>query len=1208
MSSRQSRNPAVAILFSLLTLAPAQAASTWRVWTKADGLKQSNTFGVTVDSTGRVLIKASDLSVDSFDGYEFTNWMPSSGFDRLLSSADDKEVWTFDADGIVVQDAFGLHRYPDADIADFVKQSSIFHSSAIAYSYYRGPEDRIDVAPFGKDSGVILFPDRVVEWNRTTGRKQVIRLASHTGLSRFRDLQQSRDHGLWISGLTGLAHLRPAGNNFEWTELPAPARLTDLVNPMEGVAGELFVSALRPDGKRAMAHFAGGSSNGSGWTEIFATSGAQLKGWRGPDGNIWIQNDRRILELDGEMSLDPGGAPRNPELRNLGGRDITGLTTAVVSRPGEPFWLGTTEGIARYSPALWRTAPEFGWADTLVSAIAGDRLGRTWFVSGQYLAVDDHGKASRFELPTSGRRTALLMERIAVLANGDLTMRAGSLADLLIFNPASGAFRVVSHPDGKGIGWITERRDGNVWVQVFETDGVQWSLESFDGTRFRSEGLPRITAQSNLRAILEARNGDIWLGSGNTLGRIHGGKYQTFGGHEGFADKGVFSVLEEPDGKILLGGRESLTEYDGSSFRTLEKADLIESMALGADGVLWTGSGSGVHRYLAGTWITNTVDDGLSSTAVRKLYSDSAGRIWAGTSRGISTFYPNADPDPPVTKFIDDRNLRQTPPGGEVRLTFSGIDKWKFTSSDRLTFSWRMDGAPWSPFAPSQFVSFRKLHSGPHRFEVRAMDRNGNIERSPAAYTFSVLFPWYLEKQFLLLAALAISIIFYLGRMAWRHHRRVAWQSRHDTLTGLANRRVFETNCHAALTEARGSDRCVAVILLDLDSFKAVNDTLGHGIGDLFLQEVSARLRGAVRKQDTLARLGGDEFAVLMPALVTRAEAESMAQRVLHVLRQTYHIESYELAGSASVGVSLFPDHGEDAATLHRLADMAMYQCKAQNKDDYSIFDPDVRSLDFRSAQMAALIREALENEYFEIHYQPLTTISGELSGFEALIRMRHPRFGMIAPSDFISIAEETGLVVRVGNWVLRKACHQMAAWRRRGASQLGISVNVSAVQLARPDFADTVRSALEDAGLDPRALSLELTETAFMQNLTESCAQIEHLRALGIAIALDDFGTGYSALSSLHLLPIDCIKIDGSFIRRIGESARALALIGKIVELGHEFGLQVVAEGVESSEQIEGLQSVGCDGLQGFLLGKPAPAETIETILAAGSLALCAR
>jgi diguanylate cyclase (GGDEF)-like protein len=400
-----------------------------------------------------------------------------------------------------------------------------------------------------------------------------------------------------------------------------------------------------------------------------------------------------------------------------------------------------------------------------------------------------------------------------------------------------------------------------------------------------------------------------------------------------------------------------------------------------------------------------------------------------------------------------------------------------------------------------------------------------------------------------------------------------------------------------AITEARENHSGVAMILLDLDRFKPINDTLGHVVGDRFLQEVSRRLRSAVRQRDTLARMGGDEFAIVMPDLTTRAEAEEMAGKILSLLRQPYFVDSFELTGSASIGVSLFPEHGDDIATLQRLADMAMYQCKAQNKDEYAIFDPEVNRLDFRSAQMAGLIRSALEAGYFRLHYQPLKAASGKLMGFEALIRLDHPQFGMIPPNDFISIAEDTGLITRVGEWVLAEACGQVQRWHAAGHSDLKINVNVSTVQLTKPDFAARVRSIVGGAGLDPSALTLEITETAIMRNLDESLAQIRELRAMGITIALDDFGTGYSTLSSLYRLPIDYIKIDRCFVQRLDQHD-GYTVIEAIANLVSKFGFEVVAEGVESAAQLAGLKTIGCDLFQGYLLGRPVPADEAARLL----------
>jgi len=462
--------------------------------------------------------------------------------------------------------------------------------------------------------------------------------------------------------------------------------------------------------------------------------------------------------------------------------------------------------------------------------------------------------------------------------------------------------------------------------------------------------------------------------------------------------------------------------------------------------------------------------------------------------------------------------------------------------------------------------------------------------------------PWYFQRDFLIAADLAIFTILVLARIAWAHHKRIEFQSRHDLLTGLANRAVFELTFQQAIADARADNSQIAMILLDLDRFKPINDTLGHVVGDLFLQEVSSRLKRVARKQDTLARMGGDEFAILMPGLVARAEAEFIAQKILDELREPYYIQTFELSGSASIGISLFPEHGEDTATLERLADMAMYRCKAQNKDEYAIFDADVNRIDFRSAEMAGLIREALDMGYFRVYYQPLTTPDGRLAALEALVRMEHPHYGPIPPGQFIPIAEDTGLIARVGAWVLREACAQMVRWRASGHMGLRVSVNVSTLQLMKSDFADGVKAILLRTGLDPDALSLEITETAMMRTWDQSRSQMEQLRALGINIALDDFGTGYSTLNSLQLLPLDYIKIDRSFTERIGDKADGLVVIRAIVDLAHKLGFEVIAEGVETPEQLAGLTSIGCDLLQGFLLGPPLSADEAGRLLASTS------
>ena len=739
---------------AIVTLSPLRAASSWRFWTKEDGLAESWTFDLSRDGNGRVVVKHGDVATESvLDGYRVTTIPARHAFGHFLGSGKG-ELWSFDADGILIYDDSGWHKYPIPEIAAFAKTSPMHQVPWFEYfisSYWTGlQKERMDVLPAGGDTGIILFPDRLLEWNRVTGSKRIIRIAARTRLGRFTDAQRSPEGGFWIAGDKGIAHLNRSGDKFEWTELPVPPKYSDLQNTVAGRGEEIFLGARRSDGKRAVILHANGA-----WKEIFAHGSEAVKGWRGPDGTIWIQDGDHVAEL--------GNARRGVGSASI----VDGSVTSVLNEPDNNFWISTGEGIARYSPPLWRTPDGAAWLDGVVKSIAADSNGRTWFLSEKFLLLNDHGQWRRFPLPP-GRPDPLLLDNIVALANGQLLLRTQS--NMILFDLTSEKFHPIHPPLGKRTGAIAERRAGGIWVQVFDNDGQHWRLEAFDGTRFVGGGPDQVFAQTDMRVILETANGDIWTGSTGALGLLHQGAYRPLGPKDGFTDTGVFTAVETPDGHVILGGRDNVTEYDGRNFRIVGPIDLAEGLCIGLDGTVWTSSGSGVHRLRQGQWITNTIEDGLAADSVHDLRFDAAGRLWAASDHGISLFYPDADTDAPVTIIRDDQNLHETPPSGEVRLVFSGVDKWKFTAADRLVFSWRMDHSAWSDFSPSHFVSFNGVRTGAHQFEVRAMDRNGNIEPTPAKYGFSVLLPWYLHTQFLIFAGLAISSIVFLVWRTLRHH------------------------------------------------------------------------------------------------------------------------------------------------------------------------------------------------------------------------------------------------------------------------------------------------------------------------------------------------------------------------------------------------------------------------------------------------------
>ena len=432
---------------------------------------------------------------------------------------------------------------------------------------------------------------------------------------------------------------------------------------------------------------------------------------------------------------------------------------------------------------------------------------------------------------------------------------------------------------------------------------------------------------------------------------------------------------------------------------------------------------------------------------------------------------------------------------------------------------------------------------------------------------------------------------------------QLAHQALHDTLTGLPNRALFEQRVAQALLDARRHNWLLAVLFIDLDRFKQVNDTLGHLAGDQVLEQVSRRLENCLRKSDSLARMGGDEFTLVLTELKDPRDALRVAQKLLGAFQAPFRVDEYELFLTTSIGISLYPRDGRDAATLQKNADTAMYRAKNRGKNNCEFFTPELGAAALERLEIENALRRAMENGELQLYYQPQAEMSGELSGFEALLVWNHPKLGVTPPAQFIPVAEDSGMIVPIGAWVLAEACRQNAAWQASGRPGMKVAVNVSPMQFARADFAETVSQALAQSGLEPPLLELELTENVVMRDIEESVRQMERLRALGVSISIDDFGTGYSSLSYLRRLPIDTLKIDQSFLQDLGNESNTVPLVQAIVTLAHGLGLTVVAEGVENRRQFEVLRSVGCDKFQGYLLGEPLPAEAAGRLLAKAGL-----
>jgi diguanylate cyclase (GGDEF)-like protein/PAS domain S-box-containing protein len=423
----------------------------------------------------------------------------------------------------------------------------------------------------------------------------------------------------------------------------------------------------------------------------------------------------------------------------------------------------------------------------------------------------------------------------------------------------------------------------------------------------------------------------------------------------------------------------------------------------------------------------------------------------------------------------------------------------------------------------------------------------------------------------------------------------------HDALTGMPNRLLFRDRVTVALSHAQRDGTRLALLFLDLDRFKVINDSLGHNIGDQLLQAVAERIDACVRDSDTVARLGGDEFTLLLPNLARAEDAAVVAEKILETIRHPFQIDGRELFVSTSIGISVYPEDGLDAATLIKSADTAMYQAKEQGRDNYQLFNAFVSAKALQRIQLEHGLRRALTAGELSLHYQPIFDLrTNSISGMEALMRWQHPELGAIPPAVFIPLAESIGVAVPIGMWALQAACEQAKAWHDGGFRNLTLAVNLSVCQLQQPDFIGCVEAILEDTGLPARMLELEITESSAMQSPETSIKTLYDLKKLGVRISLDDFGTGHSSLSYLKSFPVDTLKVDQSFVRDIITDTDTAAIVTAIIAMAHSLRLKVVAEGVELTEQAAFLRRCGCDQMQGFLIQPPLSADNFLRVIRA--------
>lgn len=432
-----------------------------------------------------------------------------------------------------------------------------------------------------------------------------------------------------------------------------------------------------------------------------------------------------------------------------------------------------------------------------------------------------------------------------------------------------------------------------------------------------------------------------------------------------------------------------------------------------------------------------------------------------------------------------------------------------------------------------------------------------------------------------------------------RSEERLAYLANYDPLTGLPNRSHLDQRLRSELTHARRYQKTLALLFVDLDRFKVINDTLGHDAGDLLLKEAAERLKGCLRDSDTVARLGGDEFVAIIPEVLHTHGVMNVAQKVLDQFSAPFNLPGNVCHVSASIGISCFPQDGAESTDLLKHADVAMYRAKELGKNNFQFYSPSLNKHSVERLALEANLRRALEREEFRLQYQPKIDVgSGQVVGLEALIRWRNAERGNVPPSQFIPLAEETGLIVPIGKWVLKRACLQMRAWRRQGLPSMRVAVNLSAGQLRQDDFIPEVELALGQARLDAGLLELEITESMVMQNPDHAARQLGAMRSMGVHLSLDDFGTGYASLGHLKKFPIDTVKIDRSFVQDLPADPDSVAITRAIIAMAHSLKIAVVAEGVETAGQFDFLREHGCDAIQGYYLSGPLEAADLPAFL----------
>jgi diguanylate cyclase (GGDEF)-like protein len=742
-------------------------------------------------------------------------------------------------------------------------------------------------------------------------------------------------------------------------------------------------------------------------------------------------------------------------------------------------------------------------------------------------------------------------------------------------------------------------------------------------------------------AIAEGSDGSMWAGGANGLFVYANGHWQNFTRATGLSNQEVLSLGAGANGDIWIGyrfGGGIDRVHLGLDGLAIEKGvqrpgtdGLVYFLQLDASGRLWTGTERGVDMWNGSRWSHYDTSDGLAwnDCDLNGFAQESDGAIWIGTSGGLSQFKPRPrlSPEVPIEVVFTKLVMGRTDVSGKSNPSFSvhsnsliaRYSALNVSNENRILFRYRLEGSntTWTETTQRE-LQFAELAPGAYRLEIEAQDGDGVWSEHGTEFAFRILTPWYASWWFIgicglmpvLIAGVVVRLRIVSGHRRERElqqlkaaHDEIRNLAFFDPLTSLPNRRLLLDRLRQTLAASIRSNRKRALLFVDLDDFKTLNDTLGHHIGDLLLQEVARRIVASIRETDTVARLGGDEFVVLLQDLSetsedAAAQAKTVGEKILAAIHEPYLLDGRECRSSSSIGITVYGNPQDSTNEVLQQADIAMYQAKAAGRNTLHFFAPALQAAVNARAAMEEDLRQAIKTKDFRLYYQPQVD-RGILIGAEALVRWKHPKRGFLAPGEFIPLAEQTGLILALGDWVLETACKQIAAWGlRKNTADLTVAVNISARQLLNPDFVQNVLSTLDRTGANPQNLKLELTESMFVEDLEDVVTKMTVLKSHGLRFSLDDFGMGYSSLAYLRRLPLDQLKIDQEFVRDILVDASSSAIAQSIISLSRAMGLSVIAEGVETEAQRDFLARLGCHSFQGFLFSGALPVEEFQLLL----------